>query len=190
MQRQLIFFCCGGCGEDKRLRQHQRSKLQKSSLTFFLFLFNKSLAQKSKKWKNATSSLTRKPRISFVILDGESEEVFFKALHRIRLRLHRQSALHLHLVAVGDQVPGAPAVGTDPREIFGGIGPPDSAHHACHFLVGAEDNHTWNKRLLLSNAVLQCGDENRLIAPSARESYNKPKKYLAKMECSHKLIIS
>lgn len=94
------------------------------------------------KGRNVMSSLTCKPRVPLVIFDGESEEVFFKAPHGIGLRLHRQSAFHLHLVAVGDQVPCAPAVGTDPREIFGGVCTPDSSHHPRHFLVGAEDNRT------------------------------------------------
>lgn len=85
--------------------------------------------------KNNVQKLTNKPRIPSIILDIQPQEVLFKSRHIIRLWLDADGAFYGALITLGDQGPGAPAVGTDPAEEAGRVSSFYRAHHAGHFLV-------------------------------------------------------
>ena len=92
----------------------------------------------------AKPKLTDEPGVALIILDGEIQEVVLEALDRIRLRLNGQGALHLGLVPVAHQIPGAPAVASDPRERARRVAPPDCLHQAGDLLVATVNNAACN----------------------------------------------
>ena len=85
------------------------------------------------------SLVTYEPRVPRVVLDGEAEEIGLEARYRTGLGLDGEGAFDLRLVADGDEVPGGPAVGADPREVACRVAAAHRAHHRTHLLVGAED---------------------------------------------------
>lgn len=82
------------------------------------------------------------PGIPLVVGGREAEEVVVEAANGTRARLDRQRALHLQLVAVRHQRPGAPAVRADPAEEAGGVVALHRPHQVGNFLVRTEDNDT------------------------------------------------
>lgn len=92
-----------------------------------------------------TNPRTDKPRVSFIVFDIQSQEVFLEPLHIVGLRLDANGSLNSSFVPFGNQGAGAPAVGADPAEHARGVYTLDGSHHAGHFLIWCEDYCTWRK---------------------------------------------